>query len=531
SSGFRSKSFNSQWETKTNGYSKAITVADLNGDGKVEIISAYYDTQEIQILSNKSSIDSIKIDTIIRYGAGTAPSDVKTGDLDGDGLLDIVISDEKDNNLTIYKNTSSGSSVNLATKQILSLNTGTLSFCIADINLDGRPDIIGISSSGFVYIYKNISLNGNIQFSQETGLNPPGGGFLSFVAAADIDGDGKAEIAAINRVNYNITIWKNSSTINSINFTTTTVQPLPGRPGTLALGDINGDNLIDFVISNTDNNNVMVIRNKSVVGTIAVESNSSQFAASRFPETVLIQDFDGDGKADIAVANLNASSFSVLKNLQNTGDSISFAARVDYMLTNAPGDGIRYITTSDVNNDGFPDIIASYSFNNKLCIFRNSLLQPIIQSLTPSLAKVGSALNIKGKNFIQGTEVSINSKKILNSSIISDSLITGTLPSSFSGYMIAKNTYGEDSAVFNYVIPSIDSISPKKGKPGIAITIYGKNFDSIAPKTIFFGAVQAKVQGATSNRITAVAPAAATYENITLTENGTTIYSNIPFIS
>lgn len=530
SASFRSRSFINQLEIKTAGYSLSTAIADINGDGKSEIIAAFYDTQEILIFLNKSNEDSISFESGISFSAGTAPKIIKTVDLDGDGLLDILVGDDKDKNLIIYKNTSSGGSMSFAPRQNFTLDNATLSLCVVDGNKDGRPDLALISGTGNLTIYKNISINGTIQFSKESVIFPPAGGFLSDIGAVDINSDGLQDLAVLNRVSNNLTIWKNTSINNTISFTTETIIPFLSKPRSLAIGDVTGDKLPDFIISETDNNSVFVLRNKSTNGNILIENKIYTYTTSQFPELVIVNDLDGDGKTDIASSNWNAGSFSILKNLQSINDTVLYAPRVDYLVPNPTNDGIRNINSGDLDGDGFPEIIST-SYGNKLGIFRNALLQPLINSVTPATASAGAPVTIKGKNFIANTEVTINGKKLLNPVIQNDSLLTGIIPNSYSGFCVVKNKYGEDSAAFNYLIPIIDSIVPKIGIPGSAVTIYGANFDSTAAKTIFFGAVPVTIQQSTSKKIIVTAPAAATYENITLTEKGNTIYSNTPFIS
>lgn len=63
SASFRSRSFTNQLEIKTVGSSYSTAIADINGDGKSEVIAAFYDTQEILIFPNKSNKDSIALES------------------------------------------------------------------------------------------------------------------------------------------------------------------------------------------------------------------------------------------------------------------------------------------------------------------------------------------------------------------------------------------------------------------------------------------------------------------------------------
>lgn len=532
SDGFRPRSFIKQFEASTGGYSTSTAITDLNGDGKPDIVAAIYDGKAILVFQNNGAKDSIAFKSAVSYQAGTAPIVIKVADLDGDGKPDILIGDEKDNSLTIYRNTTTGDSITFAAKQDLAISNGTLSIHIIDLNGDGKPDIAGISSIGITYFIKNISVQGNIKFSSINSFLPVNsGGFVSFIASIDIDGDGKTDLAAINRVNKTVVIWRNTSTIESISFKEATEVLVPGRPGTIALGDISGDGKPDIVVSSTDSNLIVVFRNKSVPGTVLLDSKLYTFATSFFPETVIMGDLDGDGKTDISVSNINASAFSVFKNIRSADDTVLLAPRMDYFQTNPNQTSIRNIAAGDLDGDGFPDMITTSYSTNKLAVFRNTLRQPLINSVTPNSVAAGSIITIKGKNFTGVSEVNISAKKSASITVSSDSLVTAILPATNSGYLVVKNIYGVDSAAFTYASPRIDSIVPLYGPPGTSVTIYGANFDSLATNIVYFGAVQATVKQAGSKSIIVTAPASATYSPVTLTEKGYTVYANYPFIT
>ncbi len=92
------------------------------------------------------------------------------------------------------------------------------------------------------------------------------------------------------------------------------------RPKSVAVGDFNGDGKLDLAVVNRDSNNVSVLLGNGD-GSFRPAVN---YAAGSFPLSVAVGDFNGDGQLDLAVANFgdggsNPGNVSVLIN--NTGVS------------------------------------------------------------------------------------------------------------------------------------------------------------------------------------------------------------------
>ncbi|MDP2207836.1 MAG: FG-GAP-like repeat-containing protein [Bacteroidota bacterium] len=88
-----------------------------------------------------------------------------------------------------------------------------------------------------------------------------------------------------------------------------------------------------------------------------------------------------------------------------------------------------------------------------------------------------------------------------------------------------------DSEYDPAAIPTITNISPQSGAVGAFVTITGTNYSSTpAENIVYFGAVKASVTSATSTALEVIVPTGATYSPITVTINGLTAYSSIPFI-
>src|SRR5439155_1221392 len=117
------------------------------------------------------------------------------------------------------------------------------------------------------------------------------------------------------------------------------------HPNAVAVGDLNGDRLPDLVTASTDgtSNNVSVLLNRGH----GHFDSARTYRVGLFALSVAIGDLNGDGRLDIATANLSDS----LSVLINRGDG-NFERLVSY----SAGSGPRGIAVGDLNGDGNPDL-------------------------------------------------------------------------------------------------------------------------------------------------------------------------------
>jgi hypothetical protein len=276
------------------------------------------------------------------YATGRGPGSVAIGDLNGDGKPDLAVWNASAHTVSILLNGGDGSFEARRDYQAggRGANWGG-SVAIADLNGDGRPDLAtanASASSASVLLNRG---DGSFEAGRDyaTGRQP-----LS-VAIGDLNGDGNADLATANATAFTASVLLNRG---DGSFAAKRDYRTGGGPTSVALGDLNGDDKPDLVTSNSDGGDTI---------SVLVNRGDGSFRAKRDyrtgggPTSVGIADLNGDGRSDVATANVSESSVSVLV---NRGDG-SFRARRDYRTGSIP----TSVAVGDLTDDGKPDLVTA----------------------------------------------------------------------------------------------------------------------------------------------------------------------------
>ncbi len=454
-----------------------ICNADLDGDGKADLVVANGDSNTVTIYHNNSIPGTISFSEVASFtmGATGYPIGVAAGDLDGDGKPEIIISNYYTQTLQFLLNASTPGHILM--DSVLSVPSGNyiLGASIADLNGDGKPEVVvACQGSNLLSVYTNSSTLGHISFSNESTILAPSGGSPFRVLVADLDGDGKPDLAAANTYAGTVSAYLNTTpTGGTISFAPNVDFTTGNFPEGLAIADIDGDGKPDMIVANNNDNTLSLFHNTSTVGSVSFAPQltvNSGYAAY----DLVVADFDGDGHPDIAVVDQYSNTVSVHRNISTPG-TIAISANVDYTTGNIP----YSITTADFDGDGKPDLATANDADNTFTVLRNAgSNETAITSFSPTSGTTGTVVTITGLNLSGVTSVSFGDSAAASFTYVNSTTVTAVVGGGATGPVSLVASAGVASLNgFTYGQPAvITGFSPDSAAQGISITITGKGF-------------------------------------------------------
>ncbi|MEI6535411.1 MAG: VCBS repeat-containing protein [Verrucomicrobiaceae bacterium] len=327
--------------------SASVSLGDIDGDGDLDIVLArgrHWPLDNL-ILRNDGkgnfTMEKLPAEADRTYSAALA-------DLNGDGTLDLVVSNDHPDRKVIYLNDGHG-------KFRLAGTFGhpewpTRYITVADLNGDGRPDIV----------VANRSANPANPVSCYVCLNDGKGGFpneislptqsATIIVAADLDGDGIIDLFVPHRDGGQSLIFWNDGTGKF------SAAPVPFGPKNSTIraavaADMDGDGIMDLVVGDAKTG-LFIYLGK---GHRSFEEPVPVGGKSGAPYSIGVMDMNRDGKPDLVVGRQVARG-SIFFN-QSSAKTLNFKE--------SPwndGKGTVYgLALGDLDGDGWPDIVAALS--------------------------------------------------------------------------------------------------------------------------------------------------------------------------
>ncbi len=194
-------------------------MADVNGDGKTDLIIANQSGNTVAVLLNTTAINATSASFNANNFPGRKLSRVGcSGNINGDGKPDLLVVNALDNTVSVLLNTTAtgATTASFSTQQAFATGVFPESVTVADIDGDGKPDmIVANTSDKTVSVLINTTLPGDsVQFATQetfaTGLKP------SDVITVDINHDGKPDMVVANTSDSAVSVLLNTTFFDHI---------------------------------------------------------------------------------------------------------------------------------------------------------------------------------------------------------------------------------------------------------------------------------------------------------------------------
>lgn len=214
--------------------------------------------------------------------------------------------------------------------------------CGRDFNGDGIPDILAAASGPTQPLLVWL---GNANGTYTAAPSPALSGYsLAPILVADFNGDGKQDLAIPNGDNNTVSILLGHG---DGTFSVTAASPaIESNPSQFAVGDFNNDGIPDLAVTSRSSDPMTVLLGKG--DGMFTAASASPAASSGSPYSIAMGDFNGDGKLDLAVADLYNDTASILL---GHGDGTFGAASTIHSGSNGSS-----IATADFDGDGNLDL-------------------------------------------------------------------------------------------------------------------------------------------------------------------------------
>lgn len=329
-----------------------------------------------------STIAAGSMGTPSAFSPAWFPADQTFADIDLDGKSDLV-SVYTAYYTSVARNTSTTSSIIFGAPYYYYNATGTYSDIVtADFDGDGKIDIAVNNRTGSVssiLASRNTSAIAAVSFGVPMEFPANSTNSIVDIQAADFDKDGKPDIIVCYNTNL-YSIFRNTSSAGTISFAPKVDLTIAAGSliNTIALGDLDGDNKIDLAFATGTGNNVTTVRNTCTVGTISFSPYASTAVAGA-SEGLAIGNIDNDGKLDI-VCGVGTSNIAILRNT-SSGITISMASPT-YVTSLA--NTVTDVNLGDIDGDGKADIGVGYASGTQVSLFQNNTVGAI---------SIGAAVN------------------------------------------------------------------------------------------------------------------------------------------
>ncbi|CAF3764261.1 unnamed protein product [Adineta steineri] len=358
-----------------------VTIADLNNDSYLDIVTANYWGNNVGIFLGYG--DGVFTNQTTFYtGNYSRPTTVIARDFNNDGRLDIAVTLQSSGAIGILLGYGNGTFSPVVT-YLIDSNTSPVSIATGDFNNDNRLDIVvsnyALDSISIFYGNNDGTFSNLISYTTGSGSNP------EWVAVSDFNNDTILDIAVANSGTDNIGVFfgnVNHSFYDQITFLT----GIGSAPYALVVEDFNNDNQLDIAYVNYGTSYLGVLLG-CINGTFFDPLTYSTGENSQ-PYTLGVGDFNNDKRLDIVVANSGTNNIGMFFGYVNEG------------FLNAPAystgssSQVSSIAVGDFNNDTRLDVVITNNATNNVKVIFGSGYGTFVNDITYSTGNASQPCSV-----------------------------------------------------------------------------------------------------------------------------------------
>ena len=247
------------------------------------------------------------------------PVEGYVSDVTTDGVPDTMTLDQVDRSVSIFATTSGVgvTPVTLRERQVIEFSTPSASkMIVADINSDNLPDVLVLDPTQgqfFLRLNETTAPGTAVAFGNEQAVTSA----LNTVAVevGDLDADGAVDAIVVEQGSNRIAIHRNitAQAGNTATFVAPQYLATGLNPTAVVAEDVNLDGRADIIVTNGNQNSVSVFINQTTTPGAITFQTIGPFNVSVLPTAVAVGDIDGDGILDLITANQTDDSIAVIR--------------------------------------------------------------------------------------------------------------------------------------------------------------------------------------------------------------------------